>query len=115
MVNVLGANNNGEPRFEHKVEKNDWRPIDSTISGLDGWMEVHSSWVRLKTGQTVAEGEKVEGDFQVLYEGAEGGSRIMVRGTFLIDELKVDRWGYEILEDAKRSANNTPFCNGATL
>lgn len=115
MVNVLGASKNGEPRFEHKVEKNDWRPIDSTISGLDGWMEVHSSWVRLKSGQTVAEGEKVEGDFQVLYEGAEGGSRVMIRGTFLIDELRADRWGYEILEDAKRKDNKTPFCDGATL
>ena len=115
MVDVLGASKDGEPKFEHKVEKNDWRPIDNTISGLDGWMEVHSSWVRLKTGQTVAEGETVEGDFQILYEGSEGGSRVMIRGSFKIDELKADRWGYEILEDAKRKENKTPFCGGATL
>ncbi len=112
---MLGASKDGEPKFEHKVEKNDWRPIDNTISGLDGWMEVHSSWVRLKTGQTVAEGETVEGDFQILYEGSEGGSRVMIRGSFKIDELKADRWGYEILEDAKRKENKTPFCGGATL
>lgn len=115
MVDVLGASVDGEPRFEHKVEKNDWRPIDSTISGLDGWMEVHSSWVRLKTGQTVAEGETVEGDFQILYEGAEGGSRVMIRGEFKIDELPVDRWGYEILEDAKRAESGNEYCGGATL
>jgi len=115
MVEVLGASKDGEPRFEHKVEKNDWRPIDSTISGLDGWMGVQSSWVRLETDQTIAEGESVKGDFQVLFEGAEGGSRVLIRGEFKVDELRFDKWGYEILEDAKREENKTPYCNGAEM
>jgi hypothetical protein len=109
-MGLLGASD-----FEHKVEKNEWRPIDGSISGLDGWMEVHSSWVRLQTGQTVAEGENVKGDYQILYEGAEGGSRVLVKGSFDIEELRADRWGYEILEDAKRAENKTPFCGGASL
>ena len=115
MVEVLGAIKGGEPKFAHKIEKNDWRPIDSSVSGLDGWMGVQSSWVRLKTGQTVAEGEPVEGDFQVLFEGAEGASRVLVNGDFKVDELRFDRWGYEILEDAKREENKTPYCNGAEM
>ena len=104
----------GEARFEHKIEGNMWRPIDNTISGIDGWMEVHSSWVRLKTGQTVAPGEKVSGDFQIFFEGSEAGSRLLVRGEFEITELEMDRWGYDILEDVKREENGTPYCDGAS-
>ena len=115
FVEVLGANKNGEPKFVHKLESNKWRPIDSTISGLDGWMEVHSSWVRLESGQTIAEGERGKGDFQILFEGDEGGSRVLVNGEFDIEALREDRWGYEILEDAKRKENGTEFCGGATL
>jgi hypothetical protein len=118
-VKKVGKDDDGdpiyEPRFEYKVEKNDWRPIDSSISGLDGWMGVQSSWVRLEVGQTIAEGESVKGDFQVLFEGAEGGSRVLIRGDFKVDELGFDRWGYEILEDAKREENKTPYCNGSEM
>ena len=70
---------------------------------------------RLEVGQTIAEGESVKGDFQVLFEGAEGGSRVLIRGDFKVDELRFDRWGYEILEDAKREENKTPYCNGSEM
>jgi hypothetical protein len=122
MTTVLGAvtdsNTNGlldegEARFEHKIETNMWRPIDGTVSGLDGWMEVHSSWIRLQTGQTVAPGEKVKGDYQIFYSGQESGSRLLVRGEFEITELDMDRWGYDLLEDVKREENGTPYCGGA--
>jgi hypothetical protein len=122
MVTVLGAIDDkngdglldeGEARFEHKIETNMWRPIDGTVSGIDGWMEVHSSWVRLRTGQTVAPGENVKGDFQIVYEGTEAGSRLMVRGEFEITELEMDQWGYSRLEDTKRLENGTPYCDGA--
>ena len=108
-----GVLDDGDARFEHKIEGNMWRPIDNTISGIDGWMEVHSSWVRLKTGQTVAPGETVAGDFQIFFEGSEAGSRLLVRGAFEITELDMDRWGYDILEDVKREENGTPYCGGA--
>ena len=108
-----GILDDGDARFEHKIEGNMWRPIDNTISGIDGWMEVHSSWVRLKTGQTVAPDETVAGDFQIFFEGSEAGSRLLVRGAFEITELDMDRWGYDILEDVKREENGTPYCGGA--
>jgi hypothetical protein len=111
--NVNGVLDQGEARFEHKIESNLWRPLDNTISGLDGWMEVHSSWVRLKTGQTVAPGENVKGDYQIFYEGTEAGSRLLVRGEFEITDLDMDQWGYDVLEEVKREANGTPYCGGA--
>jgi hypothetical protein len=113
MIVMAGAAKNKEAKFQHKIENNTWRPIDETITGLDGWMEVHSSWVRIKNGSKVEEGGKVSGDFQVLYDGAESGSRLLITGEFSVDDLREDQWGYEILEDAKRKENDTPFCGGA--
>jgi len=111
MIVMAGAaSKKGEPRFQHKLEDNTWRPIDETITGLDGWMEVHSSWVRLKNGSKIKEGGKVEGDFQIVYDGAESGSRLLVTGEFKVDDLREDQWGYDILEDEKREENKQPFC-----
>ena len=31
----------------------------------------------------------------------------------VVDDLREDQWGYEILEDAKRKENKTPYCDGA--
>ena len=76
MIVAAGAAKGGEAKFAHKVEYNTWRPIDDTVTGLDGWMEVHSSWVRIKHGSKIKEGGKVEGDYQVFYDGAESGSRL---------------------------------------
>ncbi len=103
------------PKFQHKVEDNFWRPIDGTTTGLDGWMEVHSSWVRLKHGSKVKDGGTVEGDFQILYDGAESGSRLLVRGEFKAKDLRADRWGYGNLDDAKRKENDTEYCAGGKL
>jgi hypothetical protein len=61
----------------------------------------------------VAPGENVKGDFQIVYEGTEAGSRLMVRGEFEITELEMDQWGYSRLEDTKRLENGTPYCDGA--
>ena len=69
----------------------------------------------LQTGQTVAPDEKVKGDFQIYYSGEEAGSRLLVRGEFEITELQMDEWGYEVLDDIKREANGTPYCDGEEL
>ena len=110
MIVMAGAAKGGEPQFGYKIENNTWRPIDQTITGLDGWMEVHSSWVRLKNGSKIEEGGKVTGDYQLMYDGAESGSRLLVRGEFTVDDLREDQWGYEILEDVKRDENKTDYC-----
>ena len=112
MSGTLGASTDGWS-FTHKIESNDWRDIDLSNAGLDGWMEMHGSWVRVKNGATFELGTAVEGDFQLIYQGLESGSRLVVQGTFKVDSLREDPWGYAFLEDEKRDANGTPFCGGA--
>ena len=112
---TTGANIDGEPAFTHKVEGNQWRPINPSAAGLDGWSEVHSSWVRLSKDSEVVEGGNVSGDFQILFTAVESNSQILVKGAFEIESLREDAWSYPILEDSKRAENSTTFCGGAEL
>ncbi|MEC7987745.1 MAG: hypothetical protein VX278_21430 [Myxococcota bacterium] len=115
MTQTAMASLDGTPYFEHKVEDNLWRPINSTNTGFDGWFEIHSSWVRIKDGATFEVDSPLEGDFQIAYQALESNSRILVRGSFSIEALREDPWAYPILENDKRLENETDFCGGATL
>ncbi|MFT4978023.1 MAG: hypothetical protein ACI8S6_003931 [Myxococcota bacterium] len=108
MSDTLGATG-----YTHKTESNDWREIDLSNAGVDGWMEMHPSWVRVKNGASFELGSAIEGDFQIIYQGRESGSRLVVQGSFKVDSLREDPWGYPFLEDEKRGENTTPFCGGA--
>ena len=98
-----GDCNDGGLCYETKVEDNAWRSVDATLSGLDGWMEMHSSWVRFDAGSKLEVGGSASGDYQVLFRGELTQSVILVKGTFNIEEIKEDRWSYGFLEDEKRA------------
>jgi hypothetical protein len=115
LAMFAGANVDGTPAFSHKVESNTWRPINNSNAGLDGWAETHSSWVRLSNDSDITDGGMAKGDFQILYTADESNSQILVKGSFVIPELKVDAWAYPMLEDDKREEYETEFCGGATL
>jgi len=94
-----------------KVEDNLWRPLDTSISGLDGWTERNYSWVRLADSSDVKDGGTISGDFQLMLTGLESNSRMIVRGEFKVEELRVDKWAYSVLEDEKRAEENGhEFC-----
>ena len=115
MSDIAGANVNGTAAFEHKIEDNLWRPINNTNSGLDGWSEMHTSWVRIADGSEIVKGGTVSGDFQILYQALESNSRVMVKGSFEITDLKEDPWSYPELEPQKRDEFDAEFCDGDTL
>lgn len=100
--------------FTLMVEDNDWRPIDTHEEGLDGWMEVSSSWVKIKSGSTLEVGGSAEGEFQIFMEGLESSSAMVVRGSFVVDKIRKDKWAYPDLEDEKREENGEPYCGQAT-
>ena len=109
---VFGEEGSG---FTYKTEDNFWRPVNTTNSGLDGWSELHSSWVRIKDGADFTAGGTVEGDYQILYTALESNSRMMVKGSFKVEDLRIDNYSYPEFEGLKREEYGTPFCNGATL
>ena len=116
MSNTAGAtSDDGTYAYGEKVEDNIWRPLDAGLSGLDGWMEMHHSWVRIKDGATFEEGSVVEGDFQIMMGGIDSGSRMVVTGSFKVDSLREDPWGYPFLEDELREQNGTPYCGNTSV
>lgn len=100
----LAGATDGNWSMEVKVEDNIWRPLDELQGGLDGWTERNYSWVRIKNGSKIEEGGSVEGDFQVTLSGLESNSQMVLRGEFKVEELKIDKWSYPVLEDELRKA-----------
>jgi hypothetical protein len=114
VTDVAGATYEGEPMFAHKIEDNSWRPIDLDPAGLDGWMEMHASYVRIHNDSDVTEGGRVYGDFQILYDALDSSSHIVVQGTFDIPELRTDPWAYPDLEEQLREESGMSFCEEST-
>jgi hypothetical protein len=112
IAEVAGAEYTGGTEFTHRVEGNLWRPVDNTFIGLDGWAEVHSSWVIINSGSDLTEGGSASGSFQILFDGAESSSAFLIHGTFETDNIKRDHWGYPDLQEELREENATAFCEG---
>ncbi len=101
----------GDPEFSMKVENNAWRPVDQSSAGLDSWVQVESSWVAFdQDPNDIQPGEPASGSFQILFDGTESGSHVLVYGDFDIPEVHEDRWGYTDLMADKIEENNTPTC-----
>ncbi len=115
ITELAGANDGSTGAFYHRIEDNMWRPVDSSKAGLDGWMELQSSWVRVANSSNIEEGGTVEGDYQILFSGFDSNSRLLVTGTFLIEDLKLDPWAYPVLEDELREEYDNPYCGGAEM
>ena len=99
------------------VEDNTWRPADPAGSegatGLDGWLGVMPGWVRIDNPEAIEVGndEPVTGEFQVYLEGVAAASKVLVRASFTLDEIREDTWGYSpTLEERKQAENGTPVC-----
>lgn len=103
----------GDWAFDIKVEDNTWRPIDGVPTGLDGWVETHSGWVRIDSGSDIREGGTVKGDFQMVLSGLESASRLVIQGEFTVEELRVDKWAYDVIADDLRADpewSGTEYC-----
>ena len=112
IAEVAGAEYTDGTVFQHRVEGNLWRPVDHTANGIDGWAEVHSSWVILDEGSDLSEGGSASGSFQILFDGAESSSAFLVHGTFDTDKIKRDHWGYDDLQEELRDESGQLFCEG---
>ena len=109
----------GQSDFAPKfiVEDNAWRPADVAgtegASGFDQWLGVMPGWVRIDNPEAIEVGSStpVTGEFQIYLEGVAAASKILVKGSFSIANLREDVWGYDpLLEDTKREENGTPVC-----
>jgi hypothetical protein len=105
--------------FQVMVEDNSGRPVDGTTAGFDGWLGVSPSWVRIDNPEDIKlnPDKPITGEFQVYLEGVAAASKMLVRGSFTINNVRDDVWGYYrgTLEEVKAEENNTPTCGEERL
>jgi hypothetical protein len=89
---------------------NDWRPSDGLASGLDGWGELHYSWVHLDSTSNVEVGGSANGEFQLILDAAESQSRVLIAGEFHIDVIEAEKWGAYDIEAIKLEENQAIIC-----
>jgi hypothetical protein len=101
----------GHNTYRPLVHNNDWRAPDGRAAGLDSWVGLHYTWVRLdQQPDEVVVGGAVSGEFQMLFDGAESQSRLLVRGEFTIDKVKADKWTTQVVAEEKFKENETYLC-----
>ncbi len=113
--------------LEIKVEDNAWRlspeeeeaeQSTSAAYGLENWIGINTSWVKIdltpeEVGalETGNQSKPVTGTFQVSLDGLASASKLFVNGSFSLDHITADVWGYQnTLDEIKREENNTPEC-----
>ena len=108
--------------FHVKVEDNSWRPTapgeGGDAVGFDGWVGLNPAWVRFKATQDEMAALEVgsldkplEGEFQIYLFSLSTASVQIVNGSFKINNIQNDRWGFSpTLDDVKRAENATPAC-----
>lgn len=124
MAGVTDFADLGKSDFEQtfKIEDNSWREVtDAEVSdaaGLDGWVGVSPSWVRVDNPGDIRIGTDtpVTGEFQIYLEGVAAASKFIVKGEFKINNIREDVWGYApTLEERKQEENGTVGCDGETI
>jgi hypothetical protein len=110
----LPVNAEGLPSMRPRVHTNAWRTVDGNAGGLDGWVELHYSWVRFDPGSELETGGAASGEFNIVFDGIDSPSRFFVRGSFKVDRFKRDRWTTDYLPAVKFEENGTTFC-GTTV
>jgi hypothetical protein len=100
----------GLPSFRPHVHDNAWRTPDRSPSGLDGWVEIHSNWVRFDAGSELVKGGAATGEFALVFEGTESASKFFIRANFEVKNFKDDVWSTTYLPPIKFEQNGTDEC-----
>lgn len=112
---------------EIKVEDNAWRPDNQdpndSADGFAGWVGLDPTWVHFDASpdelaalEPGHQDKPITGHFQMYLESASAASKVLVNGTFSIDHIARDVWGYSpTLEERKTDENSTPVCGSTEL
>lgn len=106
----------GEPEFTWAPigHTNMWRPTDGLPPGLDGWSELHFNYVVFSGDSDLTVGGKAEGAFSLTYDADESATRVFMKGRFIVDRIKEDRWTTSDLRKDKLIENDVELCSAAS-
>lgn len=89
---------------------NEWRALDGTESGYDGWGELNYSYVVFSENSDLRIGGSAEGAFTLVLDGEDSTTRVYLKGQFTIPEIKSDKWAPQDLRAEKREESGVTYC-----
>lgn len=93
---------------------NFWREPDGLPPGFDGWSELHYNYVVFSGDSQLEVGGSAEGAFSLTFDADESSTRIFVKGRFVIDRIKKDKWTTADLRQEKLLENGVELCSAAS-
>lgn len=114
--------------IQMRMEDNAWRIADQAEAdlengsnfayGMENWISVNTGWVHfditpeeLRALNHGTLDKPLTGTFQVGLDTAASATKVFINGSFSIDKIRKDVWGYDrTLDEEKRDENNTPTC-----
>lgn len=105
-----------DPIFSYApiTHTNFWRAPDGRPAGFDGWSELHYNYVVFSGDSDLTEGGRAEGAFSLTFDADISSSRMFVKGSFVIDKIKKDRWKTADLQADKLVENGVELCSAAS-
>jgi len=94
------------------VHTNEWRERDESPAGLDGWAELHYSYIRFDEGTTFNKGDDFSGEMQLTFDARDSQTRVMVTGRFTVENLKTDNWTTDDIQAEILAENGNTLCTG---
>lgn len=98
-------------QFAPITHANLWRDRDDEDAGLDGWGELHYNYIVFSGDSELEEGGFASGGFNLTLDGTRSGSRVYLKGEFVIDSIKGDRFTTDRLALKKAEENGNELCN----
>ena len=96
--------------YASMIHDNQWRIIDGTVEGYDGWVQRFPNYVVFSKDSDLRIGGSARGAFTLLLQGQDSNTKVLVRGEFDIETIKKDRWAPPDLQQDKRDESGLEYC-----
>jgi hypothetical protein len=113
---MLDPEKSGTPllSFAPITHVNYWRQPDGLPPGFDGWGEAHWNYVVFSENSDLQVGGRAEGAFTFTFDADESSTRVFMKGRFVVEKIKKDRWTTDNLEQVKLEEKGVELCSAAS-
>lgn len=93
---------------------NSWREPDGLPPGFDGWSELHFNYIVFSGDSVLEPGGRAEGAFSFSYDADQSSTRVFIKGQFVVDKIKQDKWVTADLRRDKLIEKDVELCSAAS-
>lgn len=93
---------------------NYWRAADGLPAGFDGWGQLEYDYIVFSSDSVIEPGGHAKGAFTMVFDAGLSQTRVFVKGTFEIENIKKDHWVAPDLPEIKLGENGAELCSAAS-